>query len=90
MKKLFLFLGCGIIATTMFLTNSKSGDNVNRMDLNSLIKVAVSSAESGGGYSCTVTSNCGTGPNGGSVSCTGQTCSRGWQWVKCDGKKTTC
>jgi len=45
----------------------------------------------GGGYSCTVTSNCGTGHNGGSVSCTGvKKCERGWQWVKCDGNKTKC
>lgn len=40
-----------------------------------------------GNYSCTITSNCG---NQGSVSCTGQSCSRGWMWVECDGKRTDC
>lgn len=43
--------------------------------------------DDGGGYSCTVTSTCGSY---GSVSCTGQTCERGWQWVECDGKRTDC
>lgn len=39
-----------------------------------------------GGYSCSVTSTCGSG----SVSCSGQVCERGTGWVKCDGKKTVC
>lgn len=43
-------------------------------------------------YSCTVTTDCnGTGNGSGSVSCTGtQSCSRGFDWVKCDGKQTNC
>ncbi len=51
------------------------------------IIMSTDDASGGGGYSCTVTSNCG---NQGSVSCTGQTCERGWQWVECDGKRTDC
>ncbi len=39
------------------------------------------------GYSCTVTSECSTGE----VSCTGEdSCSRGYRWVECDGRKTRC
>ena len=47
----------------------------------------------GSGTSCTVTSNCfgflGLGVEG-SVSCTGSTCERGYEYVICDGKKTEC
>ena len=40
-----------------------------------------------GGYSCTVTLTCAFG----SVSCTGDnSCSRGANYVECDGKKTYC
>lgn len=42
----------------------------------------------GSGYSCTVTSTCGSW---GSVSCTGtEKCKRGHMWVECDGKRTDC
>lgn len=53
-------------------------------DLASLLYVNSANAETG--YSCTVTSDC----SNGSISCTGEVCSRGYAWVKCDGKKTTC
>lgn len=47
----------------------------------------------GTGYSCTVSSNCynfwGNLVDG-SVSCTGKKCERGYEWVKCDDKKTEC
>lgn len=52
-----------------------------------VIRCADNGGGGGSGYSCTVTSNCG---NQGSVSCTGQSCSRGWMWVECDGKRTDC
>jgi len=91
MKKIFLFLGCGVIATTVFLNTSKSKSNYRQIDLQSLMKIAQASAE--GGYSCTASSNCFNimGTVTGSVSCTGtQSCSRGTGWVKCDGHKTEC
>ncbi len=44
--------------------------------------------------SCTVTSNCYDQLHSlhvsGSVSCTGTICSRGHQWVECDGIRTEC
>lgn len=42
--------------------------------------------------SCTVMSYCYNwlGQIVGSVSCTGRVCSRGSEWVKCDGVKTEC
>jgi hypothetical protein len=92
MKKVIFILGCGFIAATMFLNFSKSSKiNAHQIDLSSLIKIAKADAE-GSGYSCTATSTCfnvfGTE---GSVSCTGtSSCSRGSEWVKCDGKKTEC
>ena len=44
-----------------------------------------------GNGSCTVSSNCfSMGTVMGSVSCTGTTCSRGFEYVKCDGKRTDC
>ena len=54
---------------------------------------ALANGESGG-YSCSATSNCYIAFGqvvDGSVSCTGVVkCERGYEWVKCDGKKTTC
>lgn len=57
---------------------------------------ALAQPENGGSgnYSCTATVDCGF-PLGGSVSCSGQKCSRGIDWtrgsyVECDGYKTFC
>ena len=57
---------------------------------------ALAQPENGGSgnYSCTATVDCGL-PLGGSVSCSGQRCSRGIDWtrgayVECDGNKTFC
>ena len=47
----------------------------------------------GNGASCTVTSNCYIGLGqviAGSVSCTGTTCERGYEYVICNGKRTNC
>ncbi|PIF06704.1 MAG: hypothetical protein CSA36_00480 [Draconibacterium sp.] len=93
MKKVIFILGCGFIAATMFLNFSKSSKlNTRQIDLSSFMKIAKADAE-GGGYSCTVYSNCFNiaGTVTGSVSCTGtESCSRGTGWVKCDGHKTEC
>lgn len=45
-----------------------------------------------GDYSCTVTSICSNpfGQQTGSVSCTGTSCKRGYEWVECDGHRTNC
>jgi hypothetical protein len=69
------------------LSNTNSSEIVGN-DLEHLFTLAFASdGESDGGYSCSVTSEC-WGDS--SVSCTGQVCSRGSGWVKCDGNKTEC
>jgi hypothetical protein len=74
------------VVSIQLLSNTNSSEIVCN-DLEHLFTLAFASdGESDGGYSCSVTSECYSG----SVSCTGQVCSRGSGWVKCDGNKTEC
>lgn len=77
------------------ISQNINGTNASDLALN--IVEALANNESGGGYRCSVSSNCyGVGGVSGSVSCTGSTCSRGSggafskPWVECDGRKTSC
>ncbi|QTD38777.1 hypothetical protein JL193_05790 [Polaribacter batillariae] len=89
-SKILTSLGIAVIAMALFLNTNSINDNKSNLDLASFISLNTANAE--GGYSCTVTSTCfmGFGTVSGSVSCSGSTCSRGSEWVKCDGKKTEC
>jgi len=73
--------------------NSSSIINNSDIDLTSLLGLSSASAEAGGGYSCTATKKCkdSDGNADGEVSCTGTIlCSRGTDYVRCDGHKTSC
>jgi len=94
-KMRFLSLISGIVLSAMITFNTYTTSNsatTNTIELSSIMRLAFADGESGG-YSCTVTSNCFNwgGQIVGSVSCTGtESCSRGYEWVKCDGIKTEC
>lgn len=96
MKKHFLLLGvCAIIACSLFFISSSKKMESMEFLFDSIESLAAD--ESGGPYSCTASTTCYNiiGQEDGSVSCSGNVCSRGsdWsgnRWVECDGHRTSC
>jgi len=86
------FAVIGLIALNVYMINhEKDFSAIELMNLEAL------ATETGSNYSCSVSSNCYSfGSVSGSVSCTGDTCSRSSggafskPWVECDGKRITC
>ncbi len=91
-KKAFIMLPCiAAVAIATFVGKKTLAPNV--LVRNNLLYENVEAlAEPESGYSCSATAKCfSMGKEIGSVSCTGKTsCSMGFEWVKCDGKKTVC
>lgn len=85
MKKALLF-SVFLIAMASSNVLAEGGDNTTG-------PIAPDDQGGGGGYSCTVTSNCfmlSGGGISGTVSCTGTECVRGFGWVMCNKKITSC
>ncbi len=95
MKNQFIKKSLGILSlivlTAVISINTKSL-NTTTSDFSLVNLISLNTANAENGYSCTVSSTCfmGLGTVSGSVSCSGSNCSRGTEWVKCDGKKTEC
>jgi hypothetical protein len=92
MKKIIGILGVAVIAAAMFFSANNVSGSSSDIGLASLMNMNVAHADSEGGTTCTVTTNCYNwgGTNVGTVSCTGAKCSRDTTSVTCDGKKTSC
>lgn len=102
MRKIFLFIFCfAAILVTISKANLVSKQNFIRISLSNI--EAIANNEGGdSGTSCTATYTCVSlsGQSNGSVSCTGQKCSRGTEsggifgqekrYVECDGVRTYC
>lgn len=95
MKKMFLgFIAVSIIIlAATYSTYAIQNKEVKLADW-ALTHVEGLAQGEDGNYSCTVTVECGF-PLTGSISCSGQNCSRGLDWsngacVECDGNKTYC
>ena len=94
MKIKILFLGFICIATLLSLFFSKEKQLHFILTLDNIESLAEGED---GQYSCTASTDCYNmiGQKDGSVSCSGNVCSRGsdWsgkRWVECDGNKTYC
>lgn len=103
-KKITIIAVFVTIATSVTVYITAQNQQYSIADITLANIEALADNESGGGsYSCTATTNCydASGTNvTGSVSCTGQICSRGvidggfWgedtYYVECDGHRTVC
>lgn len=79
-----------LFAVATFCIATPQGNRIMRFSLEQIESLAL--GEDGDGTSCTATSKCFNfwGAEEGSVSCTGTSCSRGHEWVECDGVTTKC
>ncbi len=96
MKKVF-FTGVFALALVAIIgygiNKNQNVEQLSDLALQNVEALAQEEGGTGGGYSCSVTSNCFSILSGqvlGSVSCSGKNCERGTGYVKCDGKRTEC
>lgn len=94
-KRTLLFSMMIIMSISLFIVTSSHEKEPIRLFLANIESFAAD--ESAGEYTCTATTKCYNmiGQEDGSVSCSGDVCSRGsdWsgnRWVECDGRRTSC
>lgn len=95
-KIIVLVIVLGVITVAGYnmyiaLSGNQNLRNLTSINLSNIEALAQNESDK---YSCTVTVECGF-PLMGSISCTGNSCSRGLDWssgayVECDGRRTYC